>query len=231
MVNLKILRDIDQRLYEIFNNIKKYKFKCSLCGFCCTYQYNKDNTVYIRYDEIKKIIEEYNFPFLYFVSPFYPDIIKYKMKYGLFYIKKYLKKLKEQIDNNGNIYIFGWKLKRKSNGNCIFYNDKLKICNIYKYRPSLCATYPYYIDINTFNLKISLCDNITNTNINKYYNINNIKLFSNIIDRYINDLIDIKLIGHNTKKISNKIFNSKEGLFRAYTNFRNGFLKFIVYDQ
>ena len=228
MVNLKILKDIDKKLYFMFLSIQKYYFKCSSCGACCTYKDNIDNTVYIRYDEIIKISKNYNIPFDSIVSPFYPDVITYKKKYGIYYIKKYLKKLKEQIDNNVNIHIFGWKLKKKSDGNCIFYNKSTKKCLIYKSRPSLCYTYPYYIDIDTFKLKISFCNNI----MKKHQETFNIKLFFDIINRYINDLKDIKLIENNTKKINKSIYlNSKEGLFKAYINFIKGYFKFIVYDQ
>lgn len=226
--------NIDKKLNlkDIKDEINNYTFHCILCGSCCKYSKKSDNTVYIRYDEIIKIQKYYNLSFFSIVDPFYPNVLKYK-KNNIFYVKKYLKKIKEQIDSKGTIHTFGWKLRRKNNGDCIFFDNLFKKCKINKYKPSLCSTYPYYIDIELLKLNISNCDQLLKKkqNNNKKTDV----LFRNLIKRAINDLNDIKSIEKNiffnfdnNKKNS---LNSKSGLLKAYGCFKKGFLNFTIYDQ
>lgn len=223
-------------ILNIYNQIKKYTFKCSLCGSCCRYSSNYNNIVYIRYDEIITIESNYNIKMLSFIDPFFPDFIKYRnSKNYPFNIKKYLKSIKDQIDENGYIHIFGWKLKRTSNGNCIFYNSTNRTCNIYKYRPSICSTYPFYLNIETNELSICCCNQIHKNNsiiLDNKHEIYMNKEFMKLIFRLNKDKKDLQLIKESiiNSNFNNLSFNSREYLLKAYKHFLNGHIIFIVYD-
>ncbi|MHC1755021.1 MAG: YkgJ family cysteine cluster protein [Methanosarcina sp.] len=62
--------------------------------------------------------------------------------------------LKEDIDSEGNIHAFGWMLRRKRNGDCIFLEKDTNRCRVYPVRPMLCSTYPFYIE----GLKLYTCE-------------------------------------------------------------------------
>ena len=67
---------------------------------------------------------------------------------------KLLELLKEDIDSEGNIHAFGWMLRRKRNGDCVFLEQGTNRCRIYPVRPMLCRTYPFYME----ELKLHTCE-------------------------------------------------------------------------
>jgi Fe-S-cluster containining protein len=67
---------------------------------------------------------------------------------------EFLESLQECIDSEGKIHAFGWILRRKRNGDCIFLERDTHKCRIYPVRPMLCSTYPFYIE----GLRLQTCE-------------------------------------------------------------------------
>lgn len=77
--------------------------------------------------------------------------------------KKYSAEIKNPIRNL-------WKIKEKSNKNCIFFNDKIKKCIIWNNKPFECDIYPYLLKLSK-NAKVRLdkkqCKEIREIKVNK----------------------------------------------------------------
>lgn len=48
------------------------------------------------------------------------------------------------LDDGEDIRTIGWILRRKDNGDCVFYGDCQ--CGIYEWRPMICRCYPFFTD-------------------------------------------------------------------------------------
>ncbi|MBE0428120.1 MAG: YkgJ family cysteine cluster protein [Nitrospirae bacterium] len=98
--------------------IKETGFKCIQCGKCCRQHYG-DNTVAV-------------FPF---------EVWRICKQTGLKWKDVVIPTPSEDMDSEGNIHTFEWVLRK--NGDCIFLEGG--ICSVYKNRPYICKTYPFYL--------------------------------------------------------------------------------------
>lgn len=103
---------------RLADKIKHIGFRCRRCAQCCRAEYG-DNTVFIFPFEIRRICGETGLCRDDFVKPT-PS---------------------EDEDSEGNIHTFEWVLRK--NRDCIFQKDGL--CTVYKSRPYICRTYPFYL--------------------------------------------------------------------------------------
>lgn len=113
--------------------IRNTGFVCQCCGACCS---GSDNEVMVSPEEIDLLIQITGLRFEDIVEP-YP----------------------EWIEGNGEIFTFGWVLRRGKDGNCLFLKNNR--CSVYAVRPYICRTYPFML--NHDELIISECDAIPGT--------------------------------------------------------------------
>ena len=111
---LRLLEGYD--VEELCSIIKDVGFSCTLCGRCCTNEFN--GHVFLLDEDTEK------------VRKIRPDAIVPAPFFEL-------------CDQNGNFYVSGYALKTKENGDCIFLNDNR--CTIYGDRFSICRIYPYML--------------------------------------------------------------------------------------
>lgn len=167
---IEIARRLDPE--KLAGEIEKTGFSCQHCGKCCKRAFG-DNRVVLTPAEIEKIIEYSGLSKLEVAGPLSPDVcepeetesdedkdmesscvtpeLEEDMASGFFRV---LELLKEDIDAEGNIHAYGWMLRRKRNGDCIFLENDTNRCRIYPVRPMLCSTYPFYIE----GLKLYTCE-------------------------------------------------------------------------
>ena len=122
---------IDER--AIADKIISIGYNCLRCAKCCMVDYG-DNTVSLFPFEIRRISE----------------------MTGLKWEDIAVPSPSEDRDDAGNIHTFEWVLKK--NGDCAFLDDGL--CKIYKCRPHICSTYPFYLLEGR--LMVSECEGIGN---------------------------------------------------------------------
>jgi Fe-S-cluster containining protein len=96
--------------------IEDVGFKCTLCGKCCTKEFN-DHVFLLDtdIDRAKRIDPSSIVPAPYF----------------------------ELCDQHGNFYVSGYSLRCRENGDCIFLKDNR--CTIYSDRFSICRVYPFML--------------------------------------------------------------------------------------
>jgi len=98
------------------NIIKEIGFTCSLCGRCCTKEYN--GHVFLLSADARAL------------KTFAPDALEPAPDYPY-------------SDKEGNFYVSGYALKTKENGDCIFLENNR--CTIYDKRFTICRLYPYML--------------------------------------------------------------------------------------
>jgi uncharacterized protein len=154
--------------------IGKIGFSCQQCEKCCRRAFG-DNRVMLVPPEIEKIREFTGLSKLEVAGPYVPEPHDPELSQpgeleneagsseDSFRISEnnedeptseLIELLRENIDFEGNIHAFGWALRRKINGDCIFIEKGTGRCRIYPVRPMLCRTYPFYIE----ELKLHTCD-------------------------------------------------------------------------
>ena len=111
---LRLLEEYD--IEKLCPVIKEVGFSCTLCGRCCTNEFN--GHVFLLDEDTER------------VRGIRPDAI---IPAPFF----------ELCDQNGNFYVSGYALKTKENGDCIFLEDNR--CTIYDDRFSICRIYPYML--------------------------------------------------------------------------------------
>ena len=98
--------------------IRELGFHCLQCGECCR---GEDNSVVVFPQEIRQILIATGLPWLEVVGP--PEVGEW--------------------DKDGCFHTLEWRLKKEGES-CRFYqNDQ---CPVYRDRPMLCRTYPFYLD-------------------------------------------------------------------------------------
>jgi uncharacterized protein len=102
---------------ELATRIRKIGFQCLHCGECCT---GDDNSVVVFPFEIRLIMDVTGESWQNVAEP--PSMGEW--------------------DSMGNFHTLEWRIK-KSEKSCSFYS--LDKCKIYKARPLLCSTYPFYL--------------------------------------------------------------------------------------
>ena len=102
---------------ELEKIIKDVGFGCTLCGRCCTKEYN--DHVFLLTKDCRRAKEKY--PDRIVPAPYF-----------------------EICDNLGRFYVSGYALKVKDNGDCAFLS-KDRRCEIYDERFDICRIYPYML--------------------------------------------------------------------------------------
>ncbi|WP_317135796.1 YkgJ family cysteine cluster protein [Methanochimaera problematica] len=105
---------------ELEKIIKEVGFKCTMCGKCCTKEFN-DHVFLLQKD--LRLIKEKNQEAI-VPAPYF-----------------------EICDQNGIFYVSGYALRCKENGDCIFLKDNR--CTRYDLRFSICRIYPYMLHRET----------------------------------------------------------------------------------
>lgn len=101
---------------ELCPVIKDVGFSCTLCGKCCTSEFN--GHVFLLDEDTER------------VRALRPDAIVPAPYFEL-------------CDQNGNFYVSGYSLRSGENGDCIFLENNR--CKIYEDRFSICRIYPYML--------------------------------------------------------------------------------------
>ena len=141
----RILEDISQEQYisnaKVINfNPQIYSFKCIKCGHCC----RRPLQPYGGY------LRGYNYKGLYVENPTRsPEICYFEEKKirnvaaekGIQNLKLFPSIILYLKDYHIG-FVLHYQLDVKKNGNCIFFNNKIKLCSIYKDRPIICRTFP-----------------------------------------------------------------------------------------
>ncbi len=147
---IEIARRLDPE--KLAAEIKKTGFSCQNCGKCCKRAFGGDNRVVLTPQEIEKIQKYTDLSKLEVAGPpLIPDIscpeeagegeedrvaenssimpeIDEKKTSEPFRTPELLK---EDIDPDGNIHAYGWMLRRKRNGDCVFLEKDTNRCRIY----------------------------------------------------------------------------------------------------
>jgi uncharacterized protein len=124
---------------KLATEIRQIGFSCQYCGKCCRRAFG-DNRVMLIPPEIEIIREFTGLSKLEIAGPFVPD------KDEDLSSSEFLEFLQENTDFEGNIHVFGWILRRKKNGDCVFLGNGTDRCRVYPVRPMLCRTYPFYLE-------------------------------------------------------------------------------------
>jgi uncharacterized protein len=98
--------------------IREIGFHCRKCGECCR---GEDNSVVVFPLEIRRILIRTGLQWMDVASP--PE--------------------EGEWDKDGCFHTLEWRLK-KEEGSCRFYQNGS--CYVYRARPMLCRTYPFYLD-------------------------------------------------------------------------------------
>ena len=133
---------------QLAAEIGKIGFSCQNCGKCCRRAFG-DNRVMLIPPEIEKIREFTDLSKLEVAGPYVSEPFPENQSFP-----ELLELLRENIDFEGNIHAFGWVLRQKRNGDCIFLEKETSRCQIYPVRPMLCATYPFYVE----ELRLHTCE-------------------------------------------------------------------------
>lgn len=163
---IEIARRLDPE--KLATDIEKTGFSCQHCGKCCKRAFG-DNRVVLTPQEIEKIQKYTGLSKLEVAGPLIPDVCQsgdeedIESSSAMLPVmdeeaasdsSRILELLKEDLDSEGNIHTYGWMLRRKRNGDCIFLEKDTRRCRIYSVRPMLCLTYPFYIE----ELKLYTCE-------------------------------------------------------------------------
>ena len=224
---------------KLAGEIEKTGFSCQHCGKCCKRAFG-DNRVVLTPAEIEKIIEYSGLSKLEVAGPLIPDVcepeeteseedkdmespcitqeLEEDMASGFFRV---LELLKEDIDAEGNIHAYGWMLRRKRNGDCIFLEKDTKRCRIYPVRPMLCSTYPFYIE----GLKLYTCEC---EGLGEHISAEESKkLADSLLSRYISELEDTLAMYEKYEDFR----RTAEGQEIAGNNLEKGECVYIVHDS
>jgi Fe-S-cluster containining protein len=98
--------------------IRELGFHCLQCGECCR---GEDNSVVVFPQEIRQILIATGLQWLDVVSP----------------------PTEGEWDKDGCFHTLEWRLKKEGES-CRFYQNGR--CSVYRERPMLCRTYPFYLD-------------------------------------------------------------------------------------
>lgn len=108
-------------------------FRCRRCGKCCRGRFG-DNTVTVFPSDVRAIMAATGLGWLDVARPPASD----------------------DVDAEGFIHTFEWALRKKEDGDCLFFKDGK--CAIYEHRPLLCRTYPFRLEAGE--LEVYECDGL-----------------------------------------------------------------------
>nr|WP_321497074.1 YkgJ family cysteine cluster protein [uncultured Methanolobus sp.] len=221
--NLKeiLIRELKQELdsakkitvRQIADEIHNIGFKCIMCGKCCRRDCG-DNRVAITTTEIHNIENESDLEWEEIAEPFVAEVESPEEECEI-------NSADGLIDEDGNIHTFGWMLRRKENRDCSFIpdDDTDNRCRIYKIRPLLCSTYPFYME--ELKLNTSECEGIgEEIGLKESY-----ELAELLLKRYILELEDTIL----TYKNYNGFKTGENGRNIAGSHLKQGYLNYVVH--
>lgn len=233
---IEIARRLDPE--KLAAEIEKTGFSCQNCGKCCKRAFG-DNRVVLTPPEIEKIREYTGLSKLEVAGPLIPcppdetgdededrhaessSITQEIEEETTSEPSIALELLRDDIDSEGNIHAYGWMLRRKRNGDCIFLEKDTNRCRIYPVRPMLCSTYPFYIE----ELKMYTCEceglgEHISTEESR-------KLADSLLSRYISELEDT-LAMYEKYEDFERIEEDPE---IARNNLEKGICVYIVHDS
>ena len=232
---IEMARKLDPEKLEA--EIRKIGFLCQHCGKCCRQVFG-DNRVVVIPSEIERIRESTGLSKLEIAGPFVPEAPTQdeageneekrsetsfrpseENKESL--SPEFLESLQECIDSEGKIHAFGWILRRKRNGDCIFLERDTHKCRVYPVRPMLCSTYPFYIE--GLRLQTCECEGLG-------YPISaedSRKLAEDLLLRYVSELEDT--LGTYENFVDFR--RGKRGIELAKKSLENGVCTCIVHDS
>ena len=115
------------------NTTNDLRFECVNCGTCCT---DGNTLVNTTYSDILRIKDGLNLT---------QDEIIEILGFYVFDKKPTTKEIDRMvvppIETEKGLAFAG--LKKRSSGQCYFYNNKKKMCSIYQFRPDFCRTFPF----------------------------------------------------------------------------------------
>jgi len=228
---------------KLASEIEKTGFSCHYCGKCCRRAFG-DNRVVLTPPEIEKLQKHAGLSKLEVAGPLIPEACRPEEsgneeedrdreisslqpeipetdEEAFSESSQLFELLKEDIDSEGNIHAYGWMLRRKRNGDCIFLEKDTNRCRIYPVRPMLCSTYPFYIE----GLKLYTCeceglgDHISTEESRK--------LAEALLSRYISELEDTLAMYEKYEDFE----RGKEGLEIARNNLEKGTCVYVVHDS
>ncbi|WP_440945216.1 YkgJ family cysteine cluster protein [Methanosarcina sp. T3] len=232
---------------KLASEIEKTGFSCQYCGKCCRRAFG-DNRVVLTPPEIEKIQKHTGLSKLEVAGPLIPETcqpeetgneeedrdreidreissaqpeIPEKDEEAFSKSPQFFELLKEDIDSEGNIHAYGWMLRRKRNGDCIFLEKDTNRCRIYPVRPMLCSTYPFYIE----GLKLYTCEceglggHISPEESRKLAEV--------LLSRYIAELEDTLAMYEKYEDFE----KGKEGVEIARNNLGKGTCVYVVHDS
>jgi len=235
---IEIARRLDPE--KLTAEIEKTGFSCQNCGKCCKRAFG-DNRVVLTPPEIEKIIEYTGLSKLEVAGPLIPDACRPEEDEGeeegrdienssvtqeideeaASESLRVLELLKEDIDSEGNIHAYGWMLRRKRNGDCIFLEKGTNRCRIYPVRPMLCSTYPFYLE----ELKLYTCEC---EGLGDHISLEESrKLANSLLSRYISELEDTLAMYEKYDDFE----RTGKGLEIARSNLEKGTCVYIVHDS
>ncbi|MBC7086252.1 MAG: YkgJ family cysteine cluster protein [Methanomethylovorans sp.] len=218
-----ILEDVKNELMQakslevesISFQIQKTGFSCTQCGCCCRGKYG-DNRVMLLPQDILEIYKTTHLSEADFSSPFIPVEVENALN-GVSETSNLL----PYIDGKGNIHSFGWMLKRKKNGDCFFFESISHKCSIYKSRPVMCQTYPFYME--KCKLYTSECEGLGSF----ISPSDSLSLARLVLNRYIQELEDLILVYQRYEHFEPVDTNISISLER----FKKGYVFYIVHDS
>lgn len=235
---IELARRLDPE--KLADEVEKTGFSCQHCGKCCRRAFG-DNRVVLTPLEIEKIREYTELSKLEVAGPLIPETCQPEETgdddedrdaegpFGTLETNEgpsstspeIFDLLKDDIDSEGNIHAYGWMLRRKRNGDCVFLEKDTNRCRIYPVRPMLCNTYPFYIE----GLKLYTCeceglgDHISAEESRK--------LAETLLSRYISELEDTLAMYEKYEDFE----KGKEGPDIARNNLERDMCIYIVHDS
>ena len=214
----------------VLKNIESAGFVCEMCGRCCE-RTDADNSVFLLPAEIDLIAQKNGSNRSDFILPLFPDFYSVCDDGTVFAdfekVCEAAASLKDQTDEFGRIHTFGWMLRRKENGACLFLDDFSKKCGIYNCRPKLCRTYPFYLE----DAEVTDCDCGSIGRIDKTGAEDSIHLTESLLDRAVEEYTDLEKTQFFMEHYRNQVhLNSDIGAQKSADLLKSGILKFIVYD-
>jgi uncharacterized protein len=217
--------------------IRKIGFSCQHCGKCCRRAFG-DNRVAVIPSEIERIREYTALSKLEVAGPFILEapvmdetpedeekrpvtLLEQSEEHEEQLSPEFLESLQECIDCEGRIHAFGWILRRKRNGDCIFLERDTHRCRIYPARPMLCSTYPFYLE--RLSLQTCECEGLGSP----ISAGESLKLAEDLLLRYVLELEDTLVMYEKFVNFT----RDEKGIELAKMSLENGTCTCIVHDS
>lgn len=200
---------------ELADEIHNIGFDCLICGKCCRREYG-DNRVVVIPEEVRRIQNYSGMEWNNIAEPLNIEMDSAEEEYSF-------QKESGMIDEDGSIHTFGWMLHRKKNRDCTFIPDEStdNRCRIYKLRPLLCSTYPFYME--GLKLKTSECEGLGRESTW----LKSKAIADLVLKRYLCELQDTILTYENY----NGFMKGKNGQIIAESNMKQGYLNYAVHSS